>query len=136
MIDVRWPKEVVDSYDIPDSAKYFLIETGLPSTVGTSTFEFGIYDCDDRCVIGQDFDYAIYIDLDGCVWHEPDSDDAKPIFMNSSLEALAAFLNLYLSHTGSVQEAVNNLRQIDPRAFDDHEYIWPRVWEDSRNQFE
>lgn len=136
------PDDLVD-FDIPTSAKSFLQTRGLPRTVGGSTFEFGLFDSPDLCVIGQDFDYPIYITSDGSVWHDPDVKHPEPMFMNSSVELLDQFIDVYLhwdtgyddADTSSVHEAIRrsiqHLRQVDPPAFADERCVWPQIWDDA-----
>ncbi|HWB59057.1 MAG TPA: SUKH-4 family immunity protein [Chthoniobacteraceae bacterium] len=140
-----WTPADFGDHTIPDSAKTFLMTRGLPLNVGVTTFEFGPYDCDspDIFVIGQDYEYAVYLAPDGTVWHE--SGDGKPgdQFMNSSVQRLDKFIEAFLSSSeipddapeeearASIRSIIARLEKEDPAAFADKErWIWPLVWED------
>ena len=99
-----WPPEDLAQQDIPASAKEFLRSKGLPFFVGSSAFEFGIYDSDDAFVIGQDSDYAIYIAADGSIWHESSDNGQSDQFFNSSVQHLDRFLSAYISWSDSVHD--------------------------------
>lgn len=137
-----WGREDLAGYDIPVEASGYLQTFGLPSRVGDSTIEFGIYDSPDRCVIGQDFDYPIYIERDGSVWSESGDGEPEPQFMNSSLGQLDQFVSCY--HTWwigvedndssamreAMADAIRSLQDIDPAAFSNDRWIWPQIWKD------
>jgi len=137
-----WSRDDLGGHDIPSSAIAYLQSRGLPCRVGNSTIEFGIYDSPDRCVIGQDFDYPIYIESDGTVWHESGDGEPDPQFMNSSVEHLDKFVTCYLTwwvgvqddDRSALQEAIGHttrsLRDLDPPAFSSERWIWPQIWED------
>src|ERR1700761_501119 len=88
----KWDSTELDNRDIPESTKAFLATRGLPISVGVTTIEFGPYDSPDAFVIGQDYDFAIYLAADGSVWHDSSDGKAGDQFMNSSVELLDRFL--------------------------------------------
>jgi hypothetical protein len=140
-----WPPDDLVHQNIPDSAKDFLQSRGLPFFVGDSSIEFGIYDSTDAFVIGQDWDYPIYITADGCVWHGSSDKDPGDQFMNSSVQHLDRFLDVYLSWfekitdipDDEVRQAAHRtiaaLRVDDPPAFANDRWIWPLIWNDILN---
>jgi hypothetical protein len=136
-----WRRDDLVGYDIPVSSTDYLLSRGLPCRVGDSTIEFGIYYSPDRCVIGQDFDYPIYIARDGTVWHESGDGALEPQFMNTSVEHLDQFITSYLTwfvgvedDRSALREAIehttSSLRGLDPPAFTSDRWIWPQIWED------
>ncbi len=140
-----WPPEALIRRDIPEAAKDFLRSRGLPHFVGDSCIEFGIYDSEEAFVIGQDWEYPIYITTDGCVWHGSSDNEQGDQFMNSSVQHLDRFLDAYLSwFTGigdisddEVRSAASRiiaaLRLDDPQAFANRRWIWSLIWNDIEN---
>ena len=137
-----WNGDDLASYDIPSEAKDYLVTRGLPKTVGSSTIEFGVFESPDRCVIGQDYDFPIFVEPNGTVWHEPGDGHPAPQFMNSSVQLLDQFLEVYLSwHLGvegagdsvvreAISSAIQDLQQLDPPAFSDERWVWDQIWDD------
>jgi hypothetical protein len=137
---LQWTAVDFDGFNIPESTQQFLMTRGLPHRLGESTIEFGIFSSPDRFVIGQDYEFAIFVLDDGTVWEESDSNDGDPRFINSSVSLLDEFIAASENFDAAAVEkpdiAINALEQrlrgLDPAAFAQSNLLWPLLLSDMR----
>ena len=73
-----WSAADIAHWHVPDSCRLHLTTQGLPYTLLWTTIEFGQFDSDNAMVIGQDYETAIYLTEDGCVWLDSSGDMQAP----------------------------------------------------------
>jgi len=119
---IKWSRADFEGKDVPEDAKTFLIESGLPTGIGIScsTLEFGIFDSDNSAlIIGVDYEFPIIMTPFGVVEIENEEGDW---FFNSSVQQLAACINVYRDLNqcddddtrAALMIAKDRIRQIDP----------------------
>jgi hypothetical protein len=148
---VRWPRNLVIEMNLPEGAKRFLAEVGLPREVDwTMRFELTPQELqrsehDPRqLVIGYDDVAAIGLDKqrEGCVVST--GPDGKQRFVNSDVHRFGEFLVLYQRYRLAVrnsddegaQEVIakteQEMRASDPTALSDPECWWAVIVEQMR----
>jgi|WetSurMetagenome_2_1015567.scaffolds.fasta_scaffold17249_2 hypothetical protein len=152
---IRWPRAILDSTLLPEEAKAYLAEVGLPLNVDW-TMRF---DLDARrisrweknkayCIIGYDYLVPICLreDQQGCVvWVEDEGGPER--FGNFSVVAFGEFLALYQKYRlailklgdneGSIQKLINEtesaMKSVDPVALAGPENVWSTIVEQVRD---
>lgn len=137
-----WLPEDLAAVRIPESAKRFLAEVGLPTFVADFSFEFGVCDSElPLCVIGVDGEDGIVLDERGAVLiYKADGDET--IFVNSSVEGFSRFLHILDAfkrqqhdfeeeNKQALKELRESLCAIDAAAMtDDGRRVWPLLVND------
>lgn len=131
-----WNQEELAAAPIPNSARQFLAEVGLPTTVGDFSFELGVYNSDVKSlVIGVDGEDGIVIDENGTVLVLKAKGDAA-VFVNSSVESFSRFLHVMgklnqqgrtglKMHEQEWRELRESLGALDAEAMiDDGQHLW------------
>jgi hypothetical protein len=140
---VIWPSDVLESANIPGSARQFLATTGLPPLLADLSIEFGVFDSNsESLVIGTDGEAPIVVDQEGAVHLLIEDENPGRLFVNSSVPALSQFLHLIAAFKkGDAADAETirrdladlrgHLREIDPNAIDgDEAKVWPPLLDD------
>ncbi len=156
----------VASLDIPASSRDYLVHVGLPDEeilglrfnfLGSSlpTLEelaarvgFGPFPLNgSRPCLGFTNDVAVCIDehCDGAVYCVDLAQEDPERFLNSRVEWLGSFLNMYVYHCintngfhdpdidRAVLELERRMREVDPVALDDPEHWWPLILEQMKD---
>jgi hypothetical protein len=151
---IRWPRQVLESTHLPEDAKSFLAEVGLPLNVDW-TMRFNL---DTRqvfrtgknhthCIIGFDDTVPICLREDRggiVVWAEEGGPER---FANSSVMALGEFLVLYQTYrtadlgpaeseddlTALIDHTEEIMRSKDPRSLAGPENVWSVIVEQMRD---
>lgn len=137
-----WSPEDLASVQIPEAAKQFLAEVGLPTFVMDFSFELGVYDSElQPCVIGVDGEDGLVIDEQGAVLIRKANGD-ETIFVNSSVESFSRFLHildafkrqehdLEEENKRALKVLRENLSSIDTEAMiHDARHMWPLLVDD------
>jgi hypothetical protein len=119
---ILWHTEDLAHKPIPEEAKLFLMQQGLPEWIPYA-IEFGLYDSDGtELVIGVRGDQPILVCPDG---HVEVEEARGPCFFNSSVPQLGDCISAYLTLTGADEEASahsleafkRRLTEIDPQCW-------------------
>ena len=118
---LRWPEALLKNVAIPNSAKLFLVEVGLPSGVDwTLRFDNATFDLLEKHSGFRQFGYddatpICFRETDGAIVAVEIFPMDKVIYLNASVEAFGAFLVLYQRYrTGARQFSEEDiLRTID-----------------------
>jgi len=132
-----WTPDDFSGVRVPDAARQFLMQVGLPTFVTGFWLEFGVFDGDlPYLIIGVDDEKPVVIDEEGCVLvlgEQP----GEEWYCNSSVENLSRFLfeveafclqahddDAALQH--EYQALRDRLRQVDPEGMADApRHVWP-----------
>jgi len=114
MSNIKWPLHAIESAEIPEDTKDYLMHVGLPAFCDNPWMEFGIYDSDRDYVIGQHHDCPILIKIpEGEVLIE--SPEGYRIHVNRSVSHLGQFLQIW-QDSASVAEARKAMEALAPES--------------------
>ena len=123
---IRWPRDTVDPLAIPQEARDYLINEGLPEFVDNPRMEFGIYESDRDLVIGQSGDCPVVLRIpDGEIVIE--NPTGHRMHVNRSVSHLGRFLGIWLD-SASIVEARSMLETLAPESVESgNSCFWGQV---------
>ena len=145
---VRWPRQQLHHSSLPEAAKAFLLEVGLPRTVGF-TLKLGPAlrpqsPPNALFVLGYDDETVVAIDLMSHACTSFDESTSERRFINSDIRKFAVCLTFYEHYRRQgrgleeheflklITAIEGQIRSEDSMAFADPDFHWPVIIEQMR----